>query len=322
MKRNILNVALAMIMLVVSLPISARAAKNAGVDYQVYDVKTGETTYYSFDDVPDANDGGFSPGYFPNGVTSGINEGISTAAIVGQDNRYPVSSTTVSPYSSTVYIEVYWGKSSKIVSGFMLGPSAVLTAGHCVYDFGENNNGKGLATSAIVVPAKNGDVEPYGRASVEQFIVPTFSVTGVTSDDWAILVLDKPLGNQTGWLGIRWQDASYEGTFVYNTGYPAPKDADEQNDEQSLMLVSTGYVRKDLRKLDVNSENAFEGDWDATGGNSGGPVYINSAETGYTAIGILTAGSLEDTFHNIYPNAFTTATPFTQEMYNLFIQYR
>ena len=41
-------------------------------DYQKYDIHSGEVSYYSFEDIPDSNDGGYSPGYFPNGCKTWI----------------------------------------------------------------------------------------------------------------------------------------------------------------------------------------------------------------------------------------------------------
>ncbi len=106
---------------------------------------------------------------------------------------------------------------------------------------------------------------------------------------------------------------------MYNTGYPAEVTGYEQDDVDRDMFLGTGYVRYSAAKY-------LCGDWDATGGNSGGPVYIYNSDTGYTLIGILTAGSGTDTDFNDYGlgdgEAYTYATRITQDIYNLFVSYR
>ena len=231
----------------------------------------------------------------------------------------------MNPYCNTVYIYAQYthnGVSYRgIGSGFVIGPSAVATAAHCVY-----HATYGIADSIYIVPAKNGTLEPYGRETIddpvigESVIISTdYLQSGSSADDWAVIELDSQVGNQTGWLGIRWQSASYNNTYVYNTGYPAEVTGYEQDDVDRDMFFFFFYVRYSAAKY-------LCGDWDATGGNSGGPVYIYNSDTGYTLIGILTAGSGTDTDFNDYGlgdgEAYTYATRITQDIYNLFVSYR
>lgn len=81
------------------------------------------------------------------------------------------------------------------------------------------------------------------------------------------------------------------------------------------MFVGSGKVKS-------SSTYTFQGDWDATAGNSGGPVYTYYPNTGYTAIGILTSGAGEEYNGKPYPTAYTTATRITEDLYNLFVSYR
>ena len=298
-------------------------------DYVRYDFESGATSYHSFYEVPNAigdADYAISPGYFPNGTEYNDGNLASPAAIVGSaDNRVHITNTTVGPYCNTVYIYAQYthnGVSYRgIGSGFVIGPSAVATAAHCVY-----HATYGIADSIYIVPAKNGTLEPYGRETIddpvigENVIISTdYLQSGSSADDWAVIELDSQVGNQTGWLGIRWQSASYNNTYVYNTGYPAEVTGYEQDDVDRDMFLGTGYVRYSAAKY-------LCGDWDATGGNSGGPVYIYNSDTGYTLIGILTAGSGTDTDFNDYGlgdgEAYTYATRITQDIYNLFVSYR
>lgn len=140
-----------------------------------------------------------------------------------------------------------------------------------------------------------------------------YTQTGSADDDWAVIELNTPLGNQTGWLGLRWQSTSYNNTFVYNTGYPSASSTEEQLADASYMFVGTGYVRESGNKY-------LKGDWDATGGNSGGPVFAYYNNTGYTLIGILTGGSTIQ--NSAYPSSYTFATRITENLYNFFNSYR
>lgn len=298
-------------------------------DYVRYDLENGESSYHSFSEVPDViGDADFasSPGFFPNGIEEESGNLESPAAIVGStDDRVRITNTTVGPYCNTVYIYAHYTHNGVgyrgIGSGFVIGPSAVATAAHCVY-----NTEYGVADYIYIVPAKNGTLEPYGRENInapvlgENVIVSAgYLQSGSSADDWAIIELDSQIGNQTGWLGIRWQSATYNNTYVYNTGYPAAVTGYVQDDVDRNMFLGTGYVRYSAAKY-------LCGDWDATGGNSGGPVYIYDSNTGYTLIGILTAGSGADTDFDDYGfgngGAYTYATRITQDIYNLFVSYR
>lgn len=295
-----------------SVPAFAQSEEIANSDYQVYDAETGEVSYHSFSELPAAvsgNDGAYSPGYFPNGAEP-FNP-ISPFAIVGTDNRTRVNPTTVGPYCNTVQVYATFSDGTyKIGSGFMIGPSAVATAAHCVYDSGHGGN----AASVTITPAKNGATLPYGSTTFKKLVVGTNYTAGNANNDWAVVELNDALGNKTGWLGLKWQSGSYNDTFVYNTGYPSP-DTTEGQQKDRYMFKGTGYVKS-------TSTNTFKGDWDASAGNSGGPVFAYYSDLGYTAIGILTSGSAGSTDGSSYPTAYSTATRITQDMYNLFMSYR
>lgn len=305
------------IFLTISSSIQANAINSNALpdgDYLIYHSENQTITYHSYEDLPEVDDGGASPGYFPQGIVSETPAAdVDTRAVVGLDDRVVVNPTNVGPYCNTVYVESTFPDDYEItVSGFMLGPSAVLTCAHCVYD----NNRGGLATSVRVVPAKNGDIEPYGSADMTSIVVPTEYTNSQDGDsryDWAIIVIDEPLGNTTGWLGLKWQTASYVGTEIKNTGYPAYSGCARQNEDGTLMILAEGEIRDD-------NNTYLDGDWDASGNNSGGPVFAYYSDTGYTAIGILSAGSISENL--TYPNSFSRALRISEDMYDLFVQYR
>lgn len=206
---------------------------------------------------------------------------------MGDDNRTLITNTAIGPYCNTVYIETTYASTPNTVylgTGFILGPSAV---------------------------------EPYGSESVsvsaDNVVVSTgFINSPGPDDDWAVIELSTDIGNTTGWLGLRWQSNTYNGTSVTNTGYPAVVNGVNTNMQ---MYKGDGTIMESYT-------NTLRGTWDASGGNSGGPVYAYYNSTGYTAIGILTSGSSDNTFNQEYPTAYSTATRIILEMYNLFVTYR
>lgn len=322
MKKRIMSLVLVIAMLVCIVP-SAAAVTNLDstqFDYQVYDLETGESSYHSFAELPSSSNDdnyGYSPGYYPNGVAdidSMFGSTVSPQAIVGNDDRVKVTDTTQTPYCNTVQVySVYPNGYVGIGSGFVIGPSAVATAAHCVY----NKDCGGLATSVEIIPAKNGSVHPYGSTTVgtKQLVVSLKyqELTSYNGDhDWAVVEMSEPLGNKTGWLGLYWQSGSYYDTLVYNTGYPEAGSTSGQSVDR-YMFVGTGLVKS----CDTYT---FDGNWDATGGNSGGPVFMYDAQRGFTAIGILTSGV--GTNGSSYPNAYSTATRITKAVYDLFMSYR
>lgn len=317
MKTKFMSLVLALVMCTVclanDLAVAATNYDKSNSDYMVYNFETGETIYHSFADLPSATsnrDCASSPAYFPEDTE--VVDPIEPYAVIGVDNRSKVTNTTSGPFCNTVLVRSTFPDGHfSVGSGFMLGPSAVATAAHCLYKSGCG----GLATSVTVIPAQNGKSQPYGNDTItssNSLVVSTKYQSGGGPDhDWGIIELNKPLGNQTGWLGLRWQTASYDNTPVSNTGYPNPETTEGQ-EENRFMFVGSGYVRS-------SSTYTLNGDWDATAGNSGGPVYAYYADTGYTAVGILTAGSADGPS---YPTAYTTATRITEDLFNLFVSYR
>lgn len=269
-------------------------------NYLIYDLKTGEKSSHSFDDLPD-HESQSSPGYFP--------VPMSRALIGGPNSLSRIYNTATGPYCNTTYIEIDYGTRKSTFTGFMIGPSAVVTAGHCVID--AKNNGYNTIT---VIPAKNGAKNPYGSAKVTKLVVPDYRKNGPVKNDWAILELDTPIGNSTGWLGLKWQSASYINTKVWSTGYADYGTVPSQLPDDSYMYVGRGTVKDSF-------PDCVLGDWSAVSGFSGGPVYADYSDTGYTAIAILTGGGAEDG-DEFSSSVYTYGTIITEKMFNLFMTYR
>lgn len=256
-----------------------------------HDIETDTTIFEPFNFTSNRSVEQESPGYFPNGYTS-IPE---SCGIVGTDNRVKVSNTTEGPWCNTVKLFIVAGNGNNYIgSGFMIGPNSVATAGHCVY----NANTGGWAKTVTVVPALNGSNQPYGSASSYNLVCGgNWKNNNDNQDDWGVIRINANLGNSTGWLGLRWQSASYNGESVTAVGYPGEDD--------KYMYYGTGTVTS-------SSDRTLTGNWDLTGGQSGGPVHKYYSSTGYTAVGINRGGS----------TSYSDCLRIDEWIYNKFMSYR
>ena len=91
-------------------------------------------------------------------------------------------------------------------TGFLIGKRQVLTAAHCLYD---TRNGRWRGASELHFVAGyqrdthliHSPVSSYERA--KRFDVAAGPNSANAVNDWAVLTLEKPIGRQAGWLGLR-----------------------------------------------------------------------------------------------------------------------
>lgn len=154
-----------------------------------------------------------------------IADGLHSSSDLGVDELIQINDTDVYPYSAVVKIigklnetHVAWG------SGAMIDSNHVITAGHVIYDFDG-----GWRQDVRVIPGMNGPGEtltarPFGVA----YATVMRSTTGWTEDhsqehDWAVITLDRDIGDETGWLGVLGLPESHANytEMVHTAGYPA-----------------------------------------------------------------------------------------------------
>jgi glutamyl endopeptidase len=187
--------------------------------------------------------------------------GTSSLKTTGNDNRVQIQDTTVFPFSAVARIEgQFTPKNVFICTGWMLGPSTVVTAGHCIYDFADT---KQFAYNITVTPAYNAAASspaPFGRCkALRGIVLSPWLDTGGMAYDYGVYQLDCRIGEQTGNLGFKIVRGCGVGTSVTVTGYPMDKGS-------TTMWSGLGSTNScDANSIYYNANTA--------GGQSGGPVW-------------------------------------------------
>jgi V8-like Glu-specific endopeptidase len=151
--------------------------------------------------------------------------GVNPQSVIGADNRVRISPTTSYPWRAMTKLRMTFPNGSQTTcSGAMVSSKYTLTAGHCVHSASRG----GWAVSVEVIPGLDGTYKPYGSA----YATRLRSYIGWTQNqdsnyDFALITLDRHIGNSTGWFGY----ASYStvnGLTANLGGYPGDRDAGQR----------------------------------------------------------------------------------------------
>ncbi|WP_051908702.1 trypsin-like serine peptidase [Candidatus Odyssella acanthamoebae] len=205
---------------------------------------------------------------------------------IGRDERIRIYNTDESPWRMHGHLEmIFPNKKFYIGSGTLISPYHVLTAGHCLY----NSDYGGWAESITFTPGQNGERSPFGSVRVTHLITVKGWVEEEKGEwDFGMLILDKDIGNQTGWCGI----LSGSDKYLHNlssinvTGYPGSVQTKgyEERINGTQMWTMEGVVKK------VTAET-FSYKLDTSGGQSGSGVWTKlESPYGYYCTGIHTYG--------------------------------
>jgi V8-like Glu-specific endopeptidase len=141
---------------------------------------------------------------------------------VEEDNRVRITNTTDWPHKVHGHIIITYPDGTQFpATGTLVNRHHVLTAGHVVH----MKIRGGWATSIQFNAAQDDSILPYGPAFATRLI----SFKGWTEDevpeyDTGMLILDRDVGNQTGWMGlIAAGDNELSKHEVTVEGYPADK---------------------------------------------------------------------------------------------------
>lgn len=195
-------------------------------------------------------------------IDTGLKENSSeTDNIIDPDERIQRMDTTIFPWSTVVKIKGNFGEFSMGCTGWILGPSTVATAAHCIYDYGDTNV---FASNVEIIPALNTTVqnsEPFGRCkAVIAWLLNLWVSSGSDQYDYGVYGLNCRAGEQTGNLGYQiLADNLLLNTLVNVTGYPDDKGG-------TTMWYAMGGISS-------VSNNFFNYPNDTYRGQSGAPVW-------------------------------------------------
>jgi V8-like Glu-specific endopeptidase len=208
-----------------SEPTDFAVATDDPTAVEIYDISSQETTripsYYYTQRTADGELAKSAPfeGLLPPGFVA--------ESVIGTDGRVQVANTATYPWRTIVKLFITFPSASGGCSGSIIGRADnnafhVLTAGHCVY----SHDHGGWATSIEVVPGLDDDYMPYNNAwATNMRSYAGWTSSAMTEHDWAVITLDRRVGNHTGWMG-RMTDSSSSSIYtgvLNSAGYPQDK---------------------------------------------------------------------------------------------------
>ncbi len=225
----------------------------------------------------------YCEGSFTSLSTAFSPEIVLKKVIPGKDGRAPVVDTEDPEYRvhgkiKMTFVNKKGEEYSGGGSGTLISPHHVLTAGHCLF-----SRKYGWAKRVEFFPGRNKEKNPYGGAVGSMLLSVKGWVENLNEEyDMGVLVLDRPIGYKTGWLGLC--SAIEENAMkdigrrkVHVTGYPGDKGGNE--------MWTMGHTLKNS-----TSKKLFY-EIDTYGGQSGSGVWTKlSEEIGHHVIGIHTYG--------------------------------
>jgi glutamyl endopeptidase len=181
----------------------------------------------------------------------------------GEDNRVRITGTGAYPWRVHASLRITAADGSMwIGTGWFTGPRTLITAGHVVYIASNQVPARrGWVRRIEVIPGRNEATRPFGSAVSGRFhSVRGWTENGDPEYDYGAIVLDEPLGDQTGWFAYgAFTDDDLMAAHANISGYPGDK--------------PDGTQWYDHRRIDSVSARKVFYDIDTFGGQSGSAVY-------------------------------------------------
>lgn len=219
---------------------------------------------------------------------SPVFESSSAKSLKGivNNKRFQVKDTTQSIYQSIVNIPIIPNASSLAdrATGFVVGRDKILTCAHV----SENTN-----STLKVVPALNGEKEPYGEFKIDKVDIPKgYYSGGDLADlayDYSVVTVStnskgEHIGDVVGCLNLRAITIPelVTGTPMRLIGYPGDKGGEQMWDSPGKLMRDDGYYGDDFFNK-LLGPHFLEFDADMIPGNSGSPVLdSNNNVIGFT----------------------------------------
>lgn len=190
------------------------------------------------------------------------------------------ATNTAWPYRAAGKLFFNKGSTTYVCSAALVKPGVVLTAAHCVSDYGKRT----LYTNVRFVPGYRSGVAPYGTWAAASIHVPAAYFAGTDScavagvvcrNDVALIRLSllsgwsRYVGSTTGWYGVGWDGYGFNTaatnlTQVTQLGYPSCLDSGQ------LMERNDSYGYRNAAQVDNTTIGSL-----MCGGSSGGPWLVN-----------------------------------------------
>lgn len=164
-------------------------------------------------------------------------------------------------------------------SAALVGPRHILTAAHCFERFPD-----GSLNRAVFVPYYDRGIAPKGKASVVFTYYGAVPARAGRSEDYAICVLDRRLGDELGWFGTR---------GIADQWFHHPSTRSEDNAEFVMAGYSGDWYSGERMGVDWrtwlylrydNDRAVVAHDGDTTAGASGGPVFGRFSDQGWYVV--------------------------------------
>lgn len=203
----------------------------------------------------------------------GVRDGEAGAAyVLGSDDRERVNDSTSFPWNTIAFVSTTFpnGEGSR-GSAFLVGPHLALTNAHIVY----HEDAGGWATSLELSPGQTQQREaatvrrPFGTRTKATLSRPSAwsSDADDPADDYAAIFFCEPFDGIDRYMPLVWNQTA---SRINLAGYPG----DVRGEEDSYALWhSVGDVLSD-------DDRALTYTADSSAGNSGGPVWIDTSDTG------------------------------------------
>ena len=176
--------------------------------------------------------------------------------VFGYDDRTTITNPSKYPYSAIAYLEIKGACGCRWTgTGFMISRNGMATAAHCLVCEVHNQWVSGITMYFGYRSSKNYSYVYNDGATYWYGANPFATGRYVSDDDYAYLKLEKKVGDQVGWFGIRTANNSHDGKMFTVAGY-----------RNGVLKSSTGV----LHIYDNKHVSYF---MDMEPGNSGCPVF-------------------------------------------------